>query len=417
MNKKLTLILIILFIALSFGFFGVINSKEVCESCSWIIDYKLFSCTGDFEKYAEGLNFNCISNDGHDCCPYGNPYYGYSSGGISNVYVSSCDPGETSYTGLGNPDPYCYDDPSSNEDPSENPEDGSGCTYAKSVNSWSECENGTSVATSINWETLPGNCPSNIDTTRSCCAYISSVDNWGVCENGISTALDWQEDTLYNQSCPESLPLEQRCAPTASNMELEDNYCVPISFLFSWSYDGFREQLAYQIQLASDVYFNNIVKDSEKINSSSQNYRLSEELPYNTNYYWRVKVWDSEEMESEWSDTEQFSTPGHKYPLVDFGYVPESNIRKETEVQFFEEINIFDGLANTNPFWTFEDATPQKSNQSDPIVFFQSNGDKQIILQATDSDGFSCSWQKTVTVGSGIIKWLEINPWSFLFNN
>ena len=63
-------------------------------------------------------------------------------------------------------------------------------------------------------------------------------------------------------------------------------------------------QKAYQIQVAETDSFNNIVWDTDKVDSE-QSVHLEyqgPDLESGTRYYYRVKIWDNKELESVWSD-------------------------------------------------------------------------------------------------------------------
>jgi len=133
-------------------------------------------------------------------------------------------------------------------------------------------------------------------------------------------------------------------------------------------------------------------------------------LSYGTTYYWQVAVRGGSSAWTGWiPHDESFTTPLHQWPSVDFSWDPDSP-RAEAEVQFIDGSSVYGGATKQEWSWTFEDGTPATSSEQNPIVFFTSEGDKQVTLQVTDSDGYVCSESKTVTIGASLIKFEEIIP-------
>ncbi|MED0874650.1 family 78 glycoside hydrolase catalytic domain [Bacillus mobilis] len=62
-------------------------------------------------------------------------------------------------------------------------------------------------------------------------------------------------------------------------------------------------QLAYQLQVAKDKEFVNILFDSQKVETNQSLHIPIDSFPYKaeTRYFYRVKVWDNHEEESSWS--------------------------------------------------------------------------------------------------------------------
>lgn len=76
---------------------------------------------------------------------------------------------------------------------------------------------------------------------------------------------------------------------------------LPVSVNLSWS-DSFGAAI-YEVVLAYDSQFNNVVIDTNILSTSA----TINNLKNNTTYYWRVSAWDSSGA-SPWSDTWNFST-------------------------------------------------------------------------------------------------------------
>jgi len=131
------------------------------------------------------------------------------------------------------------------------------------------------------------------------------------------------------------------------------------------------------------------------------NYDLSE-----SGYTWKVKVWDQSSIESAWSSPDTFNTPKHQYPLIDFSWSP-SNPSQDEEVVFTDDSTVYGVSSKSAWVWTFTDGNPASLNEQNPTTQFNSTGDKQVTLEVTDSDGYSCSISKTVNIQLELPQWQE----------
>jgi PKD repeat protein len=217
--------------------------------------------------------------------------------------------------------------------------------------------------------------------------------------------------------------------PSASDLRIDgEDYCTssPEGYVsVSWLYqDTQDDQKSYRIQIATDSGFSNIVVDYTALQTRSPGTRgnalikvkLSPsagelEIPYSsTPYYWRIKVQDSEDNWSDWAvASETINTPHHPKPSVDFTWSPE-NPAVDEEVQFTDQTVVYGGAVKQSWYWEFTDGNPSTSTLQNPTVSFSSSGDKQVTLTVTDSDAYSCSRDKTVSVTLPLPGWTEIPP-------
>jgi len=84
-----------------------------------------------------------------------------------------------------------------------------------------------------------------------------------------------------------------------------------------------------------------------------------------------------------------------------------SNPSQDEDVIFDDESIVYGGASKSAWSWIFIDGSPASSNQQNPTVQFTSTEDKQVTLQVTDSDNYSCSISKTVDVQSSLPGWQE----------
>ncbi|HRT67979.1 MAG TPA: T9SS type A sorting domain-containing protein, partial [Bacteroidota bacterium] len=94
--------------------------------------------------------------------------------------------------------------------------------------------------------------------------------------------------------CPGNVTLQY---PPNNSLDLE------VLFTFKWSVDTLAS--TYELQIANDAYFSNIVKSITGI--STNQYQLSEELLHNRQYYWRVRSVNNCGIGS-WSQVFKFKT-------------------------------------------------------------------------------------------------------------
>jgi len=264
------------------------------------------------------------------------------------------------------------------------------------------------------------------------------------------TAIGWLSFNCENWTHPDykvKTSFSFNRAPTAHTLSVDQgNYCTaPLHPTFSWTFSDpdNDNQGAYQIQVDNNFGFTSPEIDSGKVYSASNSYSPSNPLSYNTTYYWRLKVWDEREMESDdWiyppspegnpslPPGDSFTTPDHAYPAPDFTWSPASPSIEEF-VQFcaIEESGVcsedpstcYDisgeipspSCTTTDFLWTFPPGTEFASGSSatvpNPEVRFTTTGDKNVYLNITDDVG-SCTRTRIIGVSYPLPKWKEIEP-------
>jgi len=227
--------------------------------------------------------------------------------------------------------------------------------------------------------------------------------------------------------------------PTASNLQVvKGDYSTNPAHYFSWIYtdpEGSNES-KFQFQVDNDSDFSSPKIDRTVTgvwSSGDSNNQIVvvavspglDQIGYNTPYYWRVTVWDASGSSFGWvqyndpadadddGNSSTFTTELHRYPSSDFNWAPQQPSQEE-DVLFADQSTCYD--INNNPTacvgwsWTFEDGNPVSSNAQNPIIQFTSDGSKQVTLQVTDSDNFSCQISKSVGVQAELPGWQEILP-------
>jgi len=203
--------------------------------------------------------------------------------------------------------------------------------------------------------------------------------------------------------------------PSATNLRVtQPDYCrVGPSAIFSWDFtdpDPGDFQSAYRVQTDNNSDFSSPEDDSGKVISRSNSYATPlGKLSYNTTYYWRLMVWDSDNLASNWISGPSFTTPRHAYPTIDFDWVRKTPTVNEI-VQFTDQSTVYGGATKMSWFWTFQGGSPGSSNQQNPAVSFISSGPKEVTLRITDSSGFTCTDSRTVNVAHPLPEWREVAP-------
>ena len=199
---------------------------------------------------------------------------------------------------------------------------------------------------------------------------------------------------------------------------------------FSWTYFDPESDLqsAYEIEVDDDSSFN-APKFNHLVNLAATSYALNllqdddildpggywaPVLDWNVQYFWRVRVKDNQGNWSAWSSSNNFRTPAHAYPWVDFFWAPVRPSQNET-VSFDPDASVvYDGSSIDAYLWSvsqgtgsFVDSTNADSHY--PHIQFSTLSNK-INLQITDDDDFSCSKEKDVTAQLPLPEYKEIPP-------
>ena len=197
---------------------------------------------------------------------------------------------------------------------------------------------------------------------------------------------------------------------------------------FIWAYsdlDG-NVQGACQIQISEDIAFTLPLKyDSGKVGYSSNSWTVPAGiLEYGKEYWYKVKVWDSNDAESNVlsCNFDGLKNISHQYPTVAFSHNPAVNIKQFQEIIFDPVFSQSYGSTSISSFeWDFDyDETnptePSLDDSTDPVdptttYSYAEEEIYEINLKVTDSDGYSCSDSKTINVGStNLPDWKEVNP-------
>jgi hypothetical protein len=212
--------------------------------------------------------------------------------------------------------------------------------------------------------------------------------------------------------------LDTNIPPNAINLTKGGiNYCtVPAPFItLSWDFDDPGDtQSAYRVQVDNNPLFGSVDIDSGKLLTASEQY-APVGLGYGITYYWRVKVWDSFDVESVWVEAGipgSFATAPHAWPNPSgFSWTPI--FPNENQLVQFDDGDPFDaaaiptnGLCGSPWCWDFGDGS--FSDIQDPTHSYSPVQSYNVRLEVCDELG-CCPAIKTLNVFP-LPKWKEASP-------
>lgn len=259
---------------------------------------------------------------------------------------------------------------------------------------------------------LAGNLASH-GATSSNWSY-SSVPPLGQMTDGYNYRVWLQvEDQAGNKSGwvhQDVLFQENTQQPEVSDVTVtEPDYCAaPLSAAVSWTYSDPNDivQAKYQMQIDDDSGFASPEYDSGIVTSSNTQAGTGpDRIAYNKTYYSRVKVWNSEDTESEWANGQSWNTPNHMYPSsINISYSPDAPNADEDVA--------FSGSASCGACASYEwDMGDGASASGQEVTHAYSQGAYSVGLTVSDGT-YSCSKTTPVNVDAARIlpKWKEVLP-------
>jgi len=246
---------------------------------------------------------------------------------------------------------------------------------------------------------------------------------WAWNKDSDETGVGWISFNCANQSeCGTSnYKVYINNAPLAENLSSEvSGGCAGqvLSVTLSWEFsdsDSSSSESAYELEVRDSI--GELVLDTGKVAFSAYQRIIDSGLAYNQNYDWKIKVWDNYNLSSEWAEG-TFLTPSHQPPDPDFTWGPSVGVQGTSfspmaleDVFFANAATAYGGYSIASYDWTFTDALPNASTTPNPgPVQFQSAGDKEVTLTATDSDGYSCDITQNITSQMSLPIWEEVKP-------
>lgn len=247
--------------------------------------------------------------------------------------------------------------------------------------------------------------------------------------------------------------------PSANNLSI-DNFQNTVCGItggaqvrFKWDFnDPGDTQSAYRLEVATDSGFSNIVVRSCDpalanpnatcstagtpgpsymfVNQPSAGYAL---LSWGASYYWRLKVWDSNGIGSQWiyppsplgspspSPGTFFTTPAHSYPYPDFTPSPQNPAAGEV-ITFIDNSKCYSSPGNTeyscsagpsiSYLWDFGNGQTS-TKKGNATTIYSTIGPKTVRLTITDNSltpSGICDTVRQVNVALSLPEWKEIPP-------
>ncbi len=217
--------------------------------------------------------------------------------------------------------------------------------------------------------------------------------------------------------CARTLGYGQRAAKWEDNGTFNDELAVR----FGWEYQHPHDlpQSSFNFQLSTDgggefesgVIFDKEVSsyanNGEQVNYTPNLLGENVELSWSSTYYWRVKVYDNEEGESDWSPIRSFTLDNNPHPYAHF----EDPSPSLDEQVYFDgtESRIYREGGTISYFWTFTDGVPASSIEESEWVEFGETGGKTVTLEVSDGVN-SCTKSMSVRVRYPLPDWREVTP-------
>ncbi|MFC1789833.1 PKD domain-containing protein, partial [Patescibacteria group bacterium] len=226
--------------------------------------------------------------------------------------------------------------------------------------------------------------------------------------------------------------------PSANNLSVDspnsDEYCentayppVRVNWTFSDSDVG-DSQSAYQIQAVTSTYgFPATTIDTGKLSDSCGGDCVSyvfqssgERLAWNTNYSWRIMVWDSQDESSSWINGPGINAASQPYPTPAFSWDPEFP-EIDQEVQFTDESIAYGGATIVS--WNWDLGNGETPSNQNPTTTYALEDSYTVTLGVCDSFGCCCDGNNAavseINIGGGdsLPEYQEIPPtfWLRLF--
>ena len=318
---------------------------------------------------------------------------------------------------------------------------------------WNAYCEGLSIAVGLGWNPLNQAAVNEFrsDCTLSSASYTVNIIGVGSVGVGGLTTYTWRPlnpNTVYqwkvisNYQC--NLPYRTGSISTILySFTTPDCNQPPIkpTTLETWNHCTFQElslptfhwiysdpdsdpQQAYEIRIDNDSSFT--IPDPEEMTASGGASTAYTPLSvswrawanWNTNYWWIVRVKDSHNNWSPWSDANIFLTPDHAYPWPDFNWTPEEPAEGEVVVFNPDLTQVYGGASISSYLWTITHGTgiyvegTTNSSQYPNVLF--STTDNRMKVQITDSSGYSCqSSEKDIFLTMPLPEYKEIPPVSF----
>ena len=234
------------------------------------------------------------------------------------------------------------------------------------------------------------------------------------------------EDCGIDKECIKGVCNQRPSAEELSSNENEHSsavYCFadypPVQVSWVFNDDPGDSQSAFQIK----VYESGVeVRNIEGGSNQSYLFQPPKQLSFNTEYSWKLMVWDKYGTASDWISGSDFTTIAHAYPWPLFTPVP-ARVSLD-EIVTFEDKSVCYTSAHPEGQscqvhaesyeWDFDCATGEEFTDSyvvgDVSTSYSNIGKYSVKLRVKDDLGTCISDTKEVTVTYSLPEWIEIPP-------
>ena len=217
--------------------------------------------------------------------------------------------------------------------------------------------------------------------------------------------------------------LSDLTAPNWSYQQAAD-YGGALRAFLKWEFDDLEldDQGAYHVIFDDNADFSSPLKDTGRIDTASQSALIDSStgvaLDYDTEYFWKVRIWDVGNATSTWAN-HSFTTYKHEMPVPEFTLFPAKASKGEEIGLTDNNSNVYLSgapstaipcdFSNCSWFWEVPSASYMSSDTaSSSIIRFDTEGVYDVTLTITDADGYAVSTTTTITIGSALPKWREV---------
>lgn len=232
---------------------------------------------------------------------------------------------------------------------------------------------------------------------------------------------------------PSGLSTDQNSCAWGTIPQAADGFSVT----FEWDYAGVNPQAAYEIWVDDNSSFTSVNKFNNLVLGSGTSYVLKpaddddsnwiSKLSWSTTYYWKVRVRDTKNNMSSWSDYQSFATPAHAAPDVNFTPFPESPPAKSVVTLRQDSLSsrpsyCYDAAGtryycqarNTTYSWIFQNGNPSSlSSNKNVTTTWAAKGLYAATLSIQDntlSPPIICSTSTNINVQLALPWWKEVSP-------
>ena len=192
-------------------------------------------------------------------------------------------------------------------------------------------------------------------------------------------------------------------APTLTTPVANQHFDPTSQILFSWIFndpDSEDTQSAYRFQLDDNLDFSSPLIDTGKVSSSENS--TTQTLPSTVGlYYWRVKTWDSQDAEGEWSEARPIIVDRVQVTLT----VADSRVDVGSSMSWsFTATYEYDGSDATGYVTvTLNDTETTKSSVGKWSFTVESVTEDQYGLTAFTANTIECIWDRIKVIAGGVV--------------